>query len=111
MLTLDLQALPRRPNLHWLGEQPQRLLPALMSRWRVALLPFVKSATPPTDVPLSALEALGAGLPVVATPLPGVRGRSWDIAAARLGEWLQGRVGRTDGAHASETLAVLDAAM
>ena len=154
VLNLDLQTLPRQPNLHWLGEQAQRRLPALMSGWRVALLSFVKSATPPTDVPLRVLEALGAGLPVVATPVPGVRGwrdaglvcepgfeafvgaceralaetkqsactrqaraqarlrgRSWDIAAARLGKWLQGRIGRTDGAHASETLAVRDAAM
>jgi len=67
---IDPQTLPHAPNLHWLGEQPYRLLPALMSRWRVALLPFVDSPATRPELPLQVLEALGAGLPVVATPLP-----------------------------------------
>ena len=74
VLNVDPETLPRGPNLHWLGEQPYRLLPALMSRWRVAVLPFVDSAATRPGLPLKVLEALGAGLPVVATPLPELRG-------------------------------------
>jgi len=74
VVNIDRQSLPRRPNLHWLGEQPYRILPALMSRWQVALLPFVDSGATRSGLPLKVLEALGAGLPVVATPLPELQG-------------------------------------
>jgi UDP-galactopyranose mutase len=73
VLKIDEAGLPRRGNLHWLGAQPYRLLPSLMTGWRVALLPFLRSAATRHAQPLKVLEALAAGLPVVATPLDELR--------------------------------------
>ncbi len=70
VLGLDPTALPRRPNLHWLGAVPYRLLPSLMAHWQLALLPFVRSAGTWRARPPKVLEALAMGLPVVAAPLP-----------------------------------------
>jgi len=101
VVKIDPQTLPRRPNLHWLGEQPYRLLPALMSRWRVAVLPFVDSAATRPGLPLKVLEALGAGLPVVATPLPELRG--WRDAGLYCAAGSDAFVGACDSALAEST--------
>jgi glycosyltransferase involved in cell wall biosynthesis len=61
-----LPDLPRRANLHWLGDQPYRLLPELMAGWRVGLLPLVPDPqTKPGEQP--ALQLMAAGLPIVAS--------------------------------------------
>lgn len=91
VLKLDPATLPRRPNLHWLGAVPYRLLPALMSHWQLALLPFVRSATTCRARPLKVLEALAMGLPVVAAPLPEMEG----LAAAGVSATRYAADGRT----------------
>lgn len=70
VLKIDPAALPRRANLHWLGEVPYRLLPELMAGWQAVVVPFVRSAATRHAQPLKVLEALAAGLPVVAPTLP-----------------------------------------
>lgn len=98
---VDAAALPRRANLHWLGELPPRLLPALMDGWQLLLLPLAAGAPASVQV---LLEAAAAGLPV-AGPAAGAqallraaeqalaaprvrrrpwRGPSWAEAAARV---------------------------
>lgn len=72
VVKIDPARLPRRPNLHWLGEQPYEVLPGLMAAWCVALLPFVDNLATRHASPIKLLEALAAGLPVVATRLPGI---------------------------------------
>ena len=62
--------LPRRPNLHWLERQPYRLLPHLMARWQVGLVPFVAMIATARANPLKVTEYLAAGLRVVSTVLP-----------------------------------------
>jgi len=74
VLKIDPLTLPRRSNIHWLGEQPYRLLPALMRRWQVAIVPFVDNLATRHATPLKAMEALSAGLAVVATRLPEMDG-------------------------------------
>lgn len=37
---VDAQALPRRANIHWLGPQPQALLPQIVADWDACLLPW-----------------------------------------------------------------------
>lgn len=69
VVNIDAAQLPQRPNIHWLGQQPYRVLPALMMRWQVALLPWHLNALTEHSQPLQVPEALAAGLPVVAPPL------------------------------------------
>src|SRR5690349_11754838 len=40
VVKIDASALPRRANLHWLGQQPYELLPQLVAGWDVCLMPF-----------------------------------------------------------------------
>jgi len=77
-LRVDPSRLPRRSNLHWLGAQPYPLLPPLMARWRLAVLPWVLDGATRRLQPPQALEALAAGLPVVVTALPELQ--SWAAA-------------------------------
>jgi glycosyltransferase involved in cell wall biosynthesis len=64
--------LPQRPNLHWLGEQPYRRLPALVAGWDVCLLPFATGEGNRFLSPAQTLEYLAAEKPVVSTPLADV---------------------------------------
>ncbi len=64
--------LPRRANIHYLGNKDYGELPAYLSGWDVALMPFaINDATrfiSPTKTP----EYLAAGRPVVSTPITDV---------------------------------------
>jgi len=64
---VDPELLPRRANIHYLGEQPHAQLPAYLAGWDVALLPYVHDAR--GREPGRPLEYLAAGKPIVATPL------------------------------------------
>ena len=71
------------PNVIFPGEVPYAALPELLRRWHAGLIPFrLNSLTRATD-PIKLYEYLGAGLPVVSTPLPEVirHGNSIHIAA------------------------------
>lgn len=70
VLKRDPATLPRRPNLHWLGEQPHQTVPAFMAGWQLGLVPFHQGPATVHANPLKVLEYLAAGLPVVSTPLP-----------------------------------------
>ncbi len=69
---IDPAALPRRANIHWLGSRRYDELPAYLSGWSAALMPFaINDATrfiSPTKTP----EYLAAGRPVVSTPVTDV---------------------------------------
>jgi len=75
VLKVAADALPQRPNIQWSGAQPYTVLPALMARWRIALLPWRLCAATRHANPLKVIEALAAGLPVVAPPLCELQGR------------------------------------
>jgi glycosyltransferase involved in cell wall biosynthesis len=71
----EAQALPQRPNLHWLGPQPYSVLPYLLARLNVCLLPFKAGARgQPCQAP-QLLEYLANGRPVVATASANVPAR------------------------------------
>jgi len=40
VVKIDPQSLPRLPNIHYLGQKSYQDLPAYLSGWDVALLPF-----------------------------------------------------------------------
>ncbi|WP_343628260.1 glycosyltransferase [Roseateles sp.] len=72
-------ALPRRPNLHWLGMQRYELLPHLLAGWDVALMPFALNASTRFISPTKTLEYLAGARPVVSTPIRDVVGLYGDV--------------------------------
>lgn len=69
-----LRALLALPGVRVLGPRPPEALPAYLRHCDVALLPFLDNDHTRASLPLKLWEYLAAGLPVVATPLPNLRG-------------------------------------
>jgi glycosyltransferase involved in cell wall biosynthesis len=61
--------LPRRENIHYLGGKNYQELPAYLSGWDVALMPFAMNESTKYISPTKTPEYLAAGLPVVSTPI------------------------------------------
>ena len=81
VVKIDPAALPRRPNLHWLGQQPYALLPQLVAGWDVCLMPFALNESTEFISPTKTLEYMAAGKPVVSTPIHDVKAMFGDIVA------------------------------
>jgi glycosyltransferase involved in cell wall biosynthesis len=77
---VDPAALPRRPNLHWLGGRPYGRLPAITKGFSVCLMPFALNAATEYINPTKALEYMATGRPVVSTALNEVRSNFSSIA-------------------------------
>jgi glycosyltransferase involved in cell wall biosynthesis len=69
---IDLDTLPRAPNIVYTGLQPYERLPSLMGEFDVALMPFALNEATRSISPTKTLEYLAAGLPVVSTRVPDV---------------------------------------
>ncbi|MEP7056428.1 MAG: glycosyltransferase [Caldimonas sp.] len=69
VVKIDPARLPRRANLHWLGQQPYELLPQLVAGWDVCLMPFAINEATRYISPTKTLEYMAAGKPVVSTPI------------------------------------------
>ena len=76
---IDPASLPRRANIHWLGSRRYEDLPAYLSGWSVALMPFAINAATRFISPTKTPEYLSAGRPVVSTPVTDVA-RQYTIA-------------------------------
>jgi glycosyltransferase involved in cell wall biosynthesis len=61
--------LPRRPNIHYLGAKTYAELPAYLSGWDVALMPFAMNESTEFISPTKTPEYLAGGKPVVSTPV------------------------------------------
>lgn len=61
--------LPQRDNLHFLGPKQYCDLPAYLSGWDVALLPFARNEATRFISPTKTPEYLAAGLPTVSTSI------------------------------------------
>jgi glycosyltransferase involved in cell wall biosynthesis len=66
---VDAAALPRRPNIHWLGPQTHAILPHLQAHWDACILPLKVDAAAHGATPRQALEYLAGQKSVVATPV------------------------------------------
>lgn len=73
---IDPASLPQGPNIHWLGIRSYAELPAYLSQFDVAWMPFALNESTRYISPTKTPEFLAAGLPVVSTPVPDVV-RSW----------------------------------
>jgi glycosyltransferase involved in cell wall biosynthesis len=81
VVKIDPEALPRRANLHWLGQQPYALLPQLVAGWDVCLMPFALNESTEFISPTKTLEYMAAGKPVVSTPIHDVQAMFGDVVA------------------------------
>jgi glycosyltransferase involved in cell wall biosynthesis len=79
VVKIDEEALPRRANLHYLGQQPYALLPQLVAGWDVCLMPFALNESTAFISPTKTLEYMAAGKPVVSTPIHDVEAMFGDI--------------------------------
>ncbi|MDO6392246.1 glycosyltransferase family 1 protein [Pontibacter sp. BT731] len=69
VVKIDPATLPRHPNIHYLGGKSYKELPAYLSGWDVALLPFAINESTEFISPTKTPEYLAAGKPVVSTPI------------------------------------------
>jgi glycosyltransferase involved in cell wall biosynthesis len=72
VVKIDPDALPRSPNLHWLGVKSYAELPAYLSGWDAGFMPFARNESTRFISPTKTPEFLAAGLPVVSTPVADV---------------------------------------
>ncbi len=66
---IDPAQLPRRPNLHLIGQRSYAELPSYLAGWDVALLPFARNDATRFISPTKTPEYLAAGRPVVSTSI------------------------------------------
>ncbi|HEX5238252.1 MAG TPA: glycosyltransferase [Sphingomicrobium sp.] len=64
--------LPKRHNIHYLGGKTYSQLPAYLSGWDVALMPFARNESTQFISPTKTPEYLAGGKPVVSTPIKDV---------------------------------------
>jgi glycosyltransferase involved in cell wall biosynthesis len=69
VVKIDPASLPRRANIHYLGGRRYEELPAYLSGWDVALMPFAMNESTRFISPTKTPEYLAAGRPVVSTPV------------------------------------------
>ena len=69
VVKIDPARLPRRPNIHWLGQKSYSELPSYIAGWEVAFMPFARNDATKFISPTKTLEYLAAGRPVVSTSI------------------------------------------
>ncbi len=69
IVKIDAAALPRRPNIHYLGPKSYAKLPDYLAGWDVAIAPFALNDATRFISPTKTLEYLAADRPVVSTPI------------------------------------------
>ncbi len=70
----DVSVLGHEPNVHLLGLRAYDALPDVLRGADAALIPYSLNELTASIFPMKVYEYLAAGLPVVATPLPSLRG-------------------------------------
>jgi glycosyltransferase involved in cell wall biosynthesis len=66
---IDPAQLPRRANIHYLGQKPYAELPHYLAGWDVAIMPFARNDATQFISPTKTLEFLAAGKPIVSTAI------------------------------------------
>jgi glycosyltransferase involved in cell wall biosynthesis len=84
IVKIDPATLPRAANIHYLGGKPYNELPAYLSSWDVALMPFARNAATRFISPTKTPEYLAAGRPVVSTPIVDVERHYGHVKAVRI---------------------------
>ncbi len=81
IVKIDPASLPKRANVHWLGQQSYEVLPQLVAQWDVCLLPFARNESTRFISPTKTLEYMAAEKPIVSTPIHDVKSLYGDSVA------------------------------
>jgi UDP-galactopyranose mutase len=79
VVKIDPASLPRRPNIHYVGQRSYEELPSYLAGWDVCLLPFARNNATRFISPTKTLEYMAAELPIVSTPITDVAEPYGDI--------------------------------
>jgi UDP-galactopyranose mutase len=79
VVKIDPAHLPRRPNLHYLGQRAYAELPAYLGGWAVCLLPFALNDATRFISPTKTLEYMAAERMIASTPIADVAEPYGDI--------------------------------
>jgi glycosyltransferase involved in cell wall biosynthesis len=90
--------LPKRPNIHYLGAKTYDELPAYLSGWDVALMPFAMNESTQFISPTKTPEYLAGGKPVVSTPVRDVVRTYGDLEGVRIASSAEEFVAACDAA-------------
>ncbi len=72
VVKISEEDLPRRSNIHYLGQRSYDQLPAILAGWDAAMMPFALNESTRYISPTKTPEYLAAGLAVVSTPITDV---------------------------------------
>lgn len=72
VVKIDPAALPRNPNVHYMGMRSYEHLPSYLAGWDVCLLPFALNEATRYISPTKTLEYMAAERPIVSTPIADV---------------------------------------
>lgn len=72
VVKIDEAALPRGENIHYLGSKSYDELPAYLSGWDIAMIPFARNESTRFISPTKTPEYLAAGKPVISTSIKDV---------------------------------------
>jgi UDP-galactopyranose mutase len=99
---IDPEALPKAPNIHYLGAKAYEELPAYLAGWDVAVLPFARNESTRFISPTKTPEYLAAGCPVVSTPIADVVTPYGEQGAVRIADSPRRFVEEVEGALATD---------
>lgn len=84
VVKIDPETLPKRDNVHWLGQKNYQELPRYFAGWDAAILPFALNDATRYISPTKTPEYLAAGLPVVSTAIRDVVSPYGNLGLARI---------------------------
>jgi UDP-galactopyranose mutase len=97
VVKIDPSILPKNKNIHYLGGKKYSELPAYLSGWDVAILPFALNPSTKFISPTKTPEYLAAGLPVVSTSIQDVVHPYNDLGLVEIADDAEGFVKAIDG--------------
>ncbi|WP_018479181.1 glycosyltransferase family 1 protein [Pontibacter roseus] len=102
VVKIDPASLPQHPNIHYLGGKSYKELPAYLSGWNVAMLPFAINESTRFISPTKTPEYLAAGKPVVSTEIRDVVHPYGDAGLVHIADTADGFVQAVEKAMAQQ---------
>jgi UDP-galactopyranose mutase len=107
VVKIESKSLPRRANIHWLGQKSYKELPAYIAGWDVAMLPFARNESTKFISPTKTPEYLAAGKPVVSTSIRDVVRPYGEDGLARIADAPSDFIAAIDASLAEDPNALL----